>query len=132
MNLDLTTSAGLTAAVAVLLTAITVIVPGLRTWFEAKSGDEQRAIRGVIVLALAVAFVGGACAGFLPGPACNVRSIGDYFVAVVLAAVISLGSSDGIFLAARVRATSVKRRAFFAQADGYRIWVNSPHRKLLG
>lgn len=130
MTLDLATSAGLTAAVTVLLTFVAVIVPKVRTWFEAKDADTQRSIRGVIVLALATAFVGGSCAGFLPGPACTVQAIGDYVIGAVLSAVLSLASSDGIFLAARLRANRKARLAF--KDDGLHRWVQSPAGKLLG
>jgi hypothetical protein len=59
-----------------------------------------------------------------------VQSIGDYVIGAVLSAVLSLASSDGIFLAARLRANRKARLAF--KDDGLHRWVQSPAGKLLG
>jgi hypothetical protein len=102
VELQLTTSQGLTVATSTLLTAAALIIPKTRTWFESKDADTQKAIRGIAVIVLAVVFVIGGCAGLIAGaPACTVQSIGDYLIGVVLAAVLSLASTDGVFLVAR-------------------------------
>lgn len=101
MELQLTTATGLTVATSVLLTAAALIVPMSRQWFESKDGDTQKAIRGIAILALAAIFLAGSCAGLFAGPACTAPSIGEYLIGVVLAAVLSLGSTDGVFLVAR-------------------------------
>lgn len=102
MNLNLTTAAGLTAAASVILSAITLIVPQTRTKFESLDADTQKSVRGIGVLLLAVLFVAGGCAGVIASaPACNAQSIGDYAIGVVIAAVLSLASTDGVFLVAR-------------------------------
>jgi hypothetical protein len=99
---DLTTAAGLTLATSVTLTVIALLIPQTRARFEALGADAQRSVRGVIVLALAALFIAGGCVGVVTGaPACNVQSIGDYVLGVVIAAVLSLASTDGVFLAAR-------------------------------
>lgn len=102
MQINLTTSVGLTAATSVILTAIMLLIPQTRRWFETLDADTQKSARGIAVLALAVVFVAGGCAGVIASaPACSAQSIGDYALGVVLAAVMSLGSTDGVFLAAR-------------------------------
>lgn len=102
MNLNLTTAAGLTAATSVLLTVIALLIPQTRQKFESLDADAQKSIRGIVVLVLAVLFVGGGCAGVISAaPSCSVQSIGDYALSVVVAAVLSLASTDGVFLAAR-------------------------------
>lgn len=102
MQMNLTTAAGLTVAASTLLTLVMLLIPQSRAWFEARDADTQRAFRGIAVLALAGVFVAGGCAGVIASaPACSVQSIGDYVLGVVLAAVMSLGATDGVFLAAR-------------------------------
>ena len=102
MTLDLLTAVGLTAATSVILTAIMLLIPQTRAWFEARDADTQKSTRGIAVLALAVVFVAGGCAGVIASaPACTVQSIGDYALGVVLAAVMSLSSTHGVFLVAR-------------------------------
>lgn len=100
--MNLTTAVGLTAGTSVILTAIMLLIPQTRAWFESLDADTQKSTRGIVVIALAIAFVAGGCAGVIASaPACSVQSIGDYALGVVLAAVMSLGSTDGVFLAAR-------------------------------
>lgn len=102
MQMNLTTAVGLTAATSVILTAIMLLIPQTRAWFESRDADTQKSVRGIVVIALAVVFVAGGCAGVIASaPACSVQSIGDYALGVMLAAVMSIGSTDGVFLTAR-------------------------------
>lgn len=114
MQMNLTTAAGLTAATSVILTTVMLLIPQTRRWFTALDADTQKSVRGIVVIALAIVFVAGGCAGVIASaPACSVQSIGDYALGVVLAAVMSLGSTDGVFLVARKlrdRSTAPKLR----------------------
>lgn len=102
MELQLTTAQGLTVAASTLLTAGALIIPQTRHWFESLDADTQKAVRGIAVIVLAILFVAGGCAGLIASaPACTVQGVGDYAIGVVLASVLSLASTDGVFLVAR-------------------------------
>ena len=101
MELKLDSPQGLTAAVTTVITVVAILIPQTRNWFASKDADTQKAIRGVGVLILAVVFVAGGCFGVISGVPCTVQAIGDYAIGVVLAAVLSMASTDGVFLVAR-------------------------------
>jgi len=87
----------ITLAAGALLSALFILFPPARAWFTAKDGDTQRAFTGGVLLLVALLTVGASCTGLVPSIACNVTDVGGYFTNVVLAAVLGLGASKGVF-----------------------------------
>lgn len=109
MKLDLLTASGLTAAVSILFSLIFILIPPARRWFTALSAENQQAIVGAGILITAVVAISLGCAGVLPFIACSAPAIFDYFIGVVVVAIMGDRASKATFATARWWDTRAKR-----------------------
>lgn len=54
----------LAAFVGIILSLAFSYIPGLRAWFDLRTGDEKRMIMGGVIVAASLILFGVACAGF--------------------------------------------------------------------
>lgn len=98
-----TTPAALAAAASTLLTLLLMIFPPARVWFAAQTAEEQRAVRGVVVLVVAVASVYFGCTGVISGFTCTQTSVLDWVATVVMSALSGMAGTELVFGARRTR-----------------------------
>jgi hypothetical protein len=92
----------LTVAVGLLLALIVVIIPAARKWFTSISSDSQSLITGGLVMITAIAAISANCLNFFGLVICHQEDVITFILRIVLATLIGVGASRGVFLLARV------------------------------
>lgn len=101
MTIDLLTASGITAAGALILSLLFILFPPLRRRFVALDAETQQALIGLLIIGIAIVAVVLGCAGVVAFIACTAPAIGEYFIGVVVVAVVGDRVSKATFATAR-------------------------------
>ncbi len=90
------------ARVVMSVAAVAVVVGlSLRRRFVALDAETQQALIGLLIIGIAIAAVVLGCAGVVVFIACTAPAIGEYFIGVVIVAVVGDRVSKATFATAR-------------------------------
>lgn len=95
VTLDLS-SQGWSAGINGLIAGLFLLLPPLKRWYFSKPEDYQTSYRGIFSILVAVAFIGGSCAGFWDNVACTKTDVLSFMGNVVIASIGGFSASGAV------------------------------------